>query len=90
MQKHVPAVLQSFSSLIDALEKYVANPPIHWTDIEAREKKALVLKEPEMLLRALKNGVREIAVAFKPYVKDMELSGDVRSRILDAKDGALV
>lgn len=86
----MPAVLQSFSSLIDALEKYVSNPPIHWTDIEAKEKKALVLREPDMLLRALKNGVREIAVAFKPYVRDMELSGDVRSRILEAKEGALV
>lgn len=86
----MPAVLQSFSSLIDALEKYVSNPPIHWTDVEAREKKTLVLREPDMLLRALKNGVREIAVAFKPYVRDMELSGDVRSRILEAKEGALV
>lgn len=86
----MPAVLQSFSSLIDALERYVSNPPIHWTDVEAREKKTLVLREPEVLLRALKNGVREIAVAFKPYVRDMELSGDVRSRILEAKEGALV
>lgn len=67
----------------------MANPPIHWTDIEAKEK-VLVLKEPEMLLKALKNGVREIAVAFKPYVKDMELSADVRSRILEAKEGSLV
>lgn len=89
VQKHVPAVLQSFSSLINALEKYVANPPIHWTDTEAKEK-APVLKEPEMLLKALKNGVKEIAVAFKPYAKDMELSADMRSRILEAKEGSLV
>lgn len=90
MQKHVPAILQSFSSLIDTLEKYVSSPPIHWTDVEAKEKKTLVLKEPEMLLRALKNGVKEIAVAFKPYLRDMGLSGDVKSRILEAKEGALV
>lgn len=68
----------------------MANPPIHWTDVEAKKKKSLVLREPDMLLRALKTGVREIAIAFKPHVKGMELSGDMRSMILEAKEGALV
>lgn len=90
VQKHVPAILQCFSSTIDALEKYIANPPIHWTDIEAKKGDRKVLREPDILLKALKTGLRDIAVAFKPYVKDMALSGDVRTRVLDAKEGALL
>jgi hypothetical protein len=69
----------------------MASPPIHWTDIEAKsDPKSLTLREPEMLLKALEGGLRDIAVAFKPYVKDMELSAEVKRRVLEAKEEALL
>lgn len=86
----MPAILQSFSNTIGSLEKYIANPPIHWTDVESKGKKTLTLREPETLLKTLKDGMRDIAIAFRPYVKDMELSGEVRRRVLEAKEGALL
>lgn len=43
-----------------------------------------------MLLKALKRGLQDIAIAFKPYVKDMELSGEVRRRVLEAKEATLL
>ncbi|KAH0609035.1 uncharacterized protein H6S33_001263 [Morchella sextelata] len=91
VQKHVPLILQAFSSTIEALDRYMASPPIHWTDIEAKsDPKSLTLREPEMLLKALEGGLRDIAVAFKPYVKDMELSAEVKRRVLEAKEEALL
>ncbi|RPA90651.1 hypothetical protein L873DRAFT_1717066, partial [Choiromyces venosus 120613-1] len=92
VQKHVPTLLASFISTMDTLEKYLASPPISWTDVESiqkQEKGELKLAEPQLLLTTLKEGFKKIATAYAPYIDGMELSSDTKKIILEAREKGL-
>lgn len=46
----------------------MTDPPLHWTDVDAKMGDGeLKLKEPEMLMGELRNGIHQIMDAFEPY-----------------------
>ncbi|KAL7267236.1 hypothetical protein RUND412_010183 [Rhizina undulata] len=91
VQNHVPAILQSFCATLNALEAYAHDPPVHWTDVYAKQMKdRLVLREPAVLIKALKASLRDIAKTFAPYLKDMVISPEVRKKLDSIKQTVLV
>ncbi|KAF8252841.1 hypothetical protein K440DRAFT_535502, partial [Wilcoxina mikolae CBS 423.85] len=80
VQVHVGKILQSFCATLETLEKYVANPPLHWTDTEAKSGH-IRLQEPELLILQLKSTISDITRAFSQFLHEMELPGDVRSKL---------
>ncbi|KAG0641614.1 nucleoporin protein Ndc1-Nup [Tuber brumale] len=92
VQNHAPTLLASFISTMDTLDKYLASPPISWTDVESiqkQEKGELHLVEPQLLLSALKEGFKDIATAYAPYIDGMGLASDTRKIILEARERGL-
>lgn len=67
---------------METLESYTANPPLHWTDTEAHLATGKIwLEEPEALIAQLKTTIADIANAFAPFLNQMELPSDVRSKL---------
>lgn len=68
VQNHVSKILSSFNATLATLERYVADPPLHWTDTGAKNSSQPVwLPEPEALIAQLKATIKEISDAFRPY-----------------------
>jgi nucleoporin NDC1 len=80
VQVHVGKILQSFYATLETLEKYVANPPLHWTDTEAKSGH-IRLQEPELLILKLRSTIGDITQGFSRFLDEMELPGDVRSKL---------
>ena len=80
VQAHVCKILQSFCTTLETLEKYVANPPMHWTDTEAKSG-APHLPEPELLIAQLRSTISDVTRAFSPFLDEMGLPKDVRSKL---------
>ena len=80
VQVHVCKILQSFCATLETLEKYVANPPVHWTDTEAKSR-APALPEPESLIAQLRSTIADVTRAFSPFLDEMDLPKDVRSKL---------
>ncbi|KAA8908122.1 nucleoporin protein Ndc1-Nup, partial [Sphaerosporella brunnea] len=79
VQRDVRAILESFCATLDTLKRYVANPPLHWTDTEAREAPHLVyLEEPTMLIQQLEKTLREITLAFEPFMDELGIPASLR------------
>lgn len=81
MQGHVEKILQSLCATLETLERYLADPPLHWTDTVAKELgNPGPLPEAERLVAQLRDTIEEITVAFKPYLEEV-VSGEVRSKL---------
>ncbi|CUS09590.1 unnamed protein product [Tuber aestivum] len=92
VQRHASTLLASFISTMGTLEKYLASPPISWTDVEAiqkQEKGELNLVEPHLLLSALKEGFKDMATAYAPHIEKMQLSPQTKKIILEARERSL-
>lgn len=86
VQKQIATILRAFNTTIEALEKYLKEPPIHWTDIDCLKKQkagTLELPEPQTLLKVLRGTTQDIATAFAPYAN--EYPADIRAIVLAAK-----
>jgi len=80
VQDHVSKILQSFCATLETLEKYVAAPPIHWTDTDAVQAGHVELEEPEILIRTLKSTIAEITRSFAPYLEEI-VPADLRAKL---------
>jgi len=77
---------------MNALEKYLASPPISWTDVESiqkQEKGQLHLAEPQLLLSTIKEGFKDIATAYAPYVDGMKIPSSTKKIVLEARERGL-
>lgn len=77
-------ILEKFFATIDTLESYISAPGVHWTDTESEASEESIqarMKEPKELLDALHVAVRDVAVAFRPYTSDLQLSVKVGKRV---------
>jgi len=82
VQGHVGKILQSFCATLETLERYTANPPLHWTDTEAHMAAGKIkLEEPEALIVQLKSTITDIANAFAPFLDQMGLPNDVYNKL---------
>ena len=80
MQAHVSKILESFCATLETLERYVRNPPLHWTDTENKNAAEVRLPEPELLIQTLRNAINDITTAFGPYLDEM-LPQDVKRKL---------
>jgi nucleoporin NDC1 len=67
VQKQIVRILESFCTTLAILERYTADPPIHWTDVESRNSPRPSLREPEKLIAELKTAIHNIDEAFRSY-----------------------
>ncbi|KAI1760599.1 nucleoporin protein Ndc1-Nup [Hypoxylon sp. FL1150] len=70
VQRDVPALIRTFTTIIKKLERFRDTLPIHWTDL----RKTRECAEVEELLDALKDGLGELVTAFSPYSTDLRLT----------------
>lgn len=82
MGKHVGAILEKLFNGMDTLEAYLESPGIHWSDTDSggAENIKLKLKEPKELLDVLRKCARDMVVAYRPYLGDLNLSVKVGKR----------
>ena len=70
VQRDVPALIRTFTTVIKKLEKFRDELPEHWTDVEHDKK----CEDVDELLDALKTGLGRLIEAFGPYSTDLRLS----------------
>lgn len=70
VQRDVPALIRTFTTVIKKLERFHDTLPIHWTDLNRSRECA----EVEELLDALKDGLGELVTAFGQYSSDLRLT----------------
>ncbi|KAI1905800.1 hypothetical protein LOZ52_002628 [Ophidiomyces ophidiicola] len=85
VQNDVPAVIRLFTESILALEGFVSEKglKVHWTDVdfpadsapEAQRRDARRVDEVEIVLGALKTGLKELLGAFRLYLKEVGVVG---------------
>ncbi|KAK6535144.1 hypothetical protein TWF694_001622 [Orbilia ellipsospora] len=89
VQKDLAEILEELTRVSSALECYIANPPLHWTDIHAKKilesgsasAREALFPEAVLLLATVDDGLQKIGEAFNPYFDVMGLSTDVRRKI---------
>ncbi|KAF3907282.1 hypothetical protein ABW20_dc0110052 [Dactylellina cionopaga] len=89
VQKDLPEILEELTKISTVLEGYISDPPLHWTDIHAKQvldEQSLSSREalfPEAieLQTTINDALRSIGDAFGPYFKQMDLSVDAKRRI---------
>ncbi|KAH9885895.1 nucleoporin protein Ndc1-Nup, partial [Xylariomycetidae sp. FL2044] len=70
VQRDVPTIIRTFTTVIKKLEKFRDGFPLHWTDLEQKRECA----EMEELLDGLKEALSELIEAFAPYAIDLGLT----------------
>jgi nucleoporin NDC1 len=80
VQRDVRGILESFCATLDTLNKYVKNPPLHWTDTEAREH-PVKLEEPEQLIAQLNKTLHDITLAFEPFFETLGVPPTLRAKL---------
>ncbi|KAK6509997.1 hypothetical protein TWF481_004711 [Arthrobotrys musiformis] len=96
IQKELASILEDFTKISAALEKYMAEPPVHWTDIHAKEilaknvtsEKEKLFPEAVALSVAVNDGLQKIGEAFEKYFDSLGLSVDARRKIRLVREAA--
>lgn len=92
VQKDVPMILQTLYEAMVALQNFIDNPPVHWSNNKEKQKitqskDALASKEPFELkhirdvMQAIDEGFTLIVDEFWKYLPCLQLSGEVRTKI---------
>ncbi|KAJ6264309.1 hypothetical protein Dda_0454 [Drechslerella dactyloides] len=96
IQKDLPGLLEDFVKIAAALEGYMSNPPLSWTDIHAKavlerrtpSTNAELFPEAISLLTAVNSGLQKIGDAFDPYLDKLSLSNGVRRKVRSVREAA--
>ncbi|KAF4807779.1 Nucleoporin NDC1 [Colletotrichum siamense] len=70
VHRDVASVIRNFTVIINKIEAFKANFPVHWTDIHGSR----ATPEVDGVLSALKTGLAQVVVEFEPYASDLRLS----------------
>ncbi|KAI0535592.1 nucleoporin protein Ndc1-Nup [Xylaria digitata] len=85
VQRDVPAIIRTFTAVINRLEAFRDGFPAHWTDL-SRSRQSVEVTE---VLVALKDGLNVVLTAFGPYSGDLRLGrADMRMAREAAARGA--
>lgn len=72
----MPTLISTFVSTTLMLEEFVAQFPVHWTDVEFKNRR---VEEVEAILGCLKGGLKELVNAFGPYANELGIgAGEMR------------
>lgn len=77
--KDVPLLIRAFVSIILSIEGFVRGLQPHWTDVEFTESDRKI-EEIELIVGALKGGLRDIVGAFGSYATELGITaGEIRN-----------
>lgn len=72
----VANIIRTFTSTADVLENFIQTMPFHWTDVEAKREQ---IPEVDMILTALREGLRDLVNEFGEFKDELGLSmGEMR------------
>lgn len=82
VQRDIPAVMEAADDLIRALEEFITNPPVSWTDVAVRKG----YEQPRLarmreVLQAAESGFVNIVIKFGETLEHLSLSERVVKRI---------
>ncbi|ANB14359.1 Ndc1p [Sugiyamaella lignohabitans] len=83
VQRYIPDILSSYYRLILALESYISDPPVHWSNPASTITPELInssTRRAREVLEAADSAFELIAVRFRPYLSGMGLSDPVQRR----------
>jgi len=81
VQRDVKTIIQAFTGAITGLEGFKNSIGVHWTDVQRKQESP----ETDLILYALKSGLKELVDAFGGYSEDLRLS---QSELRMARDAA--
>ncbi|KAI5778206.1 nucleoporin protein Ndc1-Nup, partial [Geopyxis carbonaria] len=68
VHKDLSTILEHFNSSLHTLENFCNQPPLHWTDTDAKNaENSLHLEEPNHLIETLRSSKNKILQKFEPY-----------------------
>lgn len=70
VQRDVATIIRTLTQVTSKLESFKASFPVHWTDVEVKKESV----EVDVILEALRDGLKELLEAFGPYARDLRLS----------------
>jgi nucleoporin NDC1 len=75
VHKDIPLIVRTFVNIIGAIEKFIRQSPVHWTDVEFTEEDedARTVPEIEEVLEHLRASLSFLLMAFENYASDMGL-----------------
>lgn len=71
--KDVPLLIRAFASVIQSVEGFVRDLPVHWTDVEFSDSDRRV-EEVELVVGSMKAGLKQMVDAFGKYASELGLS----------------
>ncbi len=79
--KDVKLLIQAFVSVIQSVEGFVRDLPVHWTDVEFSDSDRRV-EEVDMVVGSMKAGLKEMVDAFGKYATELGLTErDIKAAI---------
>ncbi|GKT57132.1 nuclear envelope protein [Colletotrichum tofieldiae] len=70
VHKDIPTIIRTFTTVINKIEVFKTNFPVHWTDVEQNR----AAPEVDALIAALKTGLGQVIAEFEPYSNDLRLT----------------
>ena len=71
--KDVPLLIRAFVSVIQSVEGFVGNLPVHWTDVEFSDLDKRV-EDVDLVISSMKAGLKEMVDAFGRYATELGLT----------------
>ena len=71
--KDVPLLIQAFVSIIQSIEGFVRNLPVHWTDVEFSDLDRRA-EDVDLVVGTMKAGLKEMVDAFGQYATELGLT----------------
>lgn len=83
VQRHIGAVLETFTSTLSTLDSFTSDPPLDWTDVEAKKapRGSIRLDQPEQLKKTLTRGLEGIVKCFENCLDEVT-TPDLKSKLL--------
>lgn len=80
--KDVSTIIRTFMSVTKNVELFLAECPVHWTDVDFRESNRRKVDEVEVVLEELRSGLESMLITYGEYLSELKLSP---SEIMEAK-----
>ncbi|ODV90591.1 hypothetical protein CANCADRAFT_108156 [Tortispora caseinolytica NRRL Y-17796] len=83
VQADIPRILQSYCEVMNAMDQYLADPPLHWADPDTKPGpvKPGKLENFESSLKAVASCLKDILIELNPYLDDMDLDPEVWEQV---------
>jgi nucleoporin NDC1 len=74
VQKDIPAIIRTFTAVIQKVETFLRSSAPHWTDVEFMEERDRHVAEVDEVLNVIKAALEEILLKFGEYADALEIT----------------